>query len=82
MYRSVVFVNSLYSTIDLFDEEGFSLSELNEHVVGSDSNKQNMFFVNVDGDYWDELANGQEQCKLNFEKKSTLQRARVCTYLV
>ncbi len=57
--------------IDLFDEEGLSLLEINENVDST-----NLF---VNNDSLDEWANSYEQCRLDlsFESEFILQKARV-----
>ena len=73
---------------DLFDEEGFSLTDINETLIGEEAIQQqnDVYFMDSDDDTGgknkkqpDDEVGGVDKAELSLEEEVDLQRARVST---
>ena len=64
---------------DLFDDEGFSLSDINETVVGTQQQTQieGIYFLDSDEDPLDDTTDGNQSGPLPAEEDMDLRKAKV-----
>ena len=73
----------LIDLTDLFDDEGFSLADINETLVGEETIQQqdDVYFLDSDDDTgskkMEEEVGGEDKAELSLEEEVDLQRARV-----
>lgn len=72
---------SLFSLQDLFDDEGFSLSDINETVVGTKAHMHidDMYFLDFEEDCLNKCENecGRGSVSLSMDEEVDLHRAKV-----
>lgn len=81
-----LFSVSNFSLLDLFDDEGFSLSDINETVVGTKPQIQSGDIYFLESDEYchlDEVTDdsGHHSLSLSLDGEIDLQRVKVCTYV-
>ena len=80
-YRGFISVQCCFS--DLFDDEGFSLSDINEMVVSAKLSSRNEVYLmdsDEEQDRIDELTNEYSHDSLSMNEEIDLQKAKVCVY--